>query len=176
MVNTKQSPFSKTGVKSNHLSRAMTWRCIGPFRGGRVIAVAGHPTNQSTFFFGSVAGGVWKTTDAGTYWKNISDPYFTTSSVGAIAISESDPNVIYVGTGECCIRNNVTHGDGVYKSTTTVDCENGFWRVGRIPIRDDHPHKLITVSEVIKYSSNIWLCIYYIWISKCTIIHFYHIL
>lgn len=117
MVNTKQSPFSKTGVKSNHLSRAMTWRCIGPFRGGRVIAVAGHPTNQSTFFFGSVAGGVWKTTDAGTYWKNISDPYFTTSSVGAIAISESDPNVIYVGTGECCIRNNVTHGDGVYKST-----------------------------------------------------------
>ena len=117
MVNTKQSPFSKTGVKSNHLSRAMTWRCIGPFRGGRVIAVAGHPTNQSTFFFGSVAGGGWKTTDAGTYWKNISDPYFTTSSVGAIAISESDPNVIYVGTGECCIRNNVTHGDGVYKST-----------------------------------------------------------
>ena len=107
----------RPGVKENHLSSVMRWRCIGPYRGGRVVAVAGHPSETATFFFGAVAGGVWKTTDAGVYWKNVSDPYFRTSSVGAIAISESDPNVIYVGTGECCIRNDVTHGDGVYKST-----------------------------------------------------------
>ena len=108
---------AKPGVKVNHLSGAMRWRCIGPFRGGRVVAVAGHPTETATFYFGAVAGGVWKTTDAGVYWRNVSDEYFSTSSVGAIAVSESDPNVIYAGTGESCIRNNVTHGDGVYKST-----------------------------------------------------------
>ena len=107
----------KPGVKVNPLSGVMRWRCIGPFRGGRVVAVAGHPTETATFYFGAVAGGVWKTTDAGVYWRNVSDRYFTTSSVGAIAVSESDPNVIYVGTGESCIRNNVTHGDGVYRST-----------------------------------------------------------
>ena len=107
----------KPGVKANHLSGVMRWRCIGPFRGGRVVAVAGHPTETATFYFGAVAGGVWKTTDAGVYWRNVSDEYFSTSSVGAIAVSESDPNVIYAGTGESCIRNNVTHGDGVYKST-----------------------------------------------------------
>ena len=107
----------KAGVKVNHLSGVMRWRCIGPFRGGRVVAVAGHPTETATFYFGAVAGGVWKTTDAGVYWRNVSDRYFSTGSVGAIAVSESDPNVIYVGTGESSIRNDVTHGDGVYKST-----------------------------------------------------------
>jgi photosystem II stability/assembly factor-like uncharacterized protein len=70
-----------------------------------------------TFYFGACAGGVWKTTDGGTYWRNISDGYLTTASVGAIAVAESDPNVLYVGTGESCIRNNVSHGDGVYRST-----------------------------------------------------------
>ena len=95
----------------------LRWRCIGPFRGGRVVAVTGHPTEMAVFYFGAVGGGVWKTTDGGTYWENISDDYFGTASVGAIAVSESDPSVIYVGTGESCIRGNVTHGDGVYKST-----------------------------------------------------------
>ena len=107
----------RPGVKDNHLSGVMRWRCIGPFRGGRVVAVAGHPTETATFYFGAVAGGVWKTNDAGVYWRNVSDRYFSTSSVGAIAVSESDPNVIYVGMGESSIRNNVTHGDGVYRST-----------------------------------------------------------
>ena len=93
------------------------WRSIGPFRGGRVVAVAGHPTDQEVFYFGACAGGVWKTEDRGLYWDNISDGYFTTASVGAIAVSESDPNVLYVGTGEACIRGNVSHGDGVYRST-----------------------------------------------------------
>ncbi len=95
----------------------LEWRCIGPFRGGRVVAVAGDIRDKNTFYFGACAGGVWKTTDAGTFWENVSDGFFKTSSVGALAVSESDPNVIYAGMGESTIRIDVSHGDGVYKST-----------------------------------------------------------
>ena len=80
------------------------------------MAVAGHPTEPSTFYFGACAGGVWKTTDGGVYWEPISDGFFETAAVGAIAVAPSAPNVIYVGTGEACIRGNVSHGDGVYRS------------------------------------------------------------
>src|SRR5579872_666564 len=95
----------------------LEWRRIGPHRGGRVVAVAGDPAQPMVFYFGACAGGVWKTGDGGTYWENVSDGYFGTAAVGAIAVSSSDPNVIYAGTGETCIRGNVSHGDGVYKST-----------------------------------------------------------
>ena len=95
----------------------LRWRLAGPFRGGRVVAVAGHPTDPMVFYFGAVAGGVWKTEDGGTYWENISDGFFNTSSIGALAISPSDPNVIYAGTGETTIRTDVSYGDGVYRST-----------------------------------------------------------
>ncbi|MEK6754943.1 MAG: glycosyl hydrolase [Bacteroidota bacterium] len=95
----------------------MQWREIGPFRGGRSVAVAGHPTQPYTFFFGGAGGGgVWKTEDGGNTWTNVSDGYFKNGSVGAIAVAESDPNVVYVGMGEACIRGNVAPGDGVYKS------------------------------------------------------------
>lgn len=93
------------------------WRCIGPFRGGRVVTVAGDPSDLGAFYFGACAGGVWKTDDGGQYWRCISDGYFNTASVGALAVSEVDPNVIYAGTGEATIRIDVSHGDGVYKST-----------------------------------------------------------
>jgi photosystem II stability/assembly factor-like uncharacterized protein len=94
---------------------AMKWRLIGPFRGGRVLAVTGVTSQPNTYYMGAVAGGVWKTTDGGVSW----DPLFekqTTSSIGSIAVSESDPNVIYAGTGEACIRGNISFGDGVYRS------------------------------------------------------------
>ena len=81
------------------------FRCIGPFRGGRVVAVAGDPRDMNTFYFGGVCGGVWKTTDAGQYWENISDGYFTSASVGALEVAPADPNVIYAGAG----RNNHPH-------------------------------------------------------------------
>ena len=100
-----------------HLLRALEWRCIGPYRGGRVVAVAGDPVDPAVFYFGACAGGVWKSTDAGTYWQNVSDGYLHTAAVGAIAVADCDPNVIYVGMGECCIRGDVSHGDGVYGST-----------------------------------------------------------
>ena len=96
---------------------AVRWRCIGPPRGGRVVAVTGDPVNPMVFYFGACAGGVWKTTDGGSYWENVSDGFFKTASVGAIAVAGSDPNVIYAGMGESCIRGDVTYGDGVYRST-----------------------------------------------------------
>src|SRR3954468_7313028 len=95
----------------------LKWRCIGPFRGGRVVTVAGDYADANTFYFGACAGGVWKTTDAGVYWENVSDGFFNTASVGALAVAPSDSNVIYTGTGETTIRIDVSHGDGVYKST-----------------------------------------------------------
>ena len=106
---------------------SLEWRCIGPHRGGRVVAVSGHPTDQNTFYFGACAGGIWKTDDAGMYWRCISDGYLNTASVGAIAVSETFPNIIYVGTGESCVRGNVCAGDGVYKST---DGGNSWRHIG----------------------------------------------
>jgi photosystem II stability/assembly factor-like uncharacterized protein len=97
--------------------QSLEWRLVGPHRAGRVVAVAGHPNELGTFYFGACAGGVWKTTNAGSHWENITDGFFNTSAVGALAVSQADPNVIYAGTGETAIRSNVSHGDGVYKST-----------------------------------------------------------
>lgn len=96
---------------------ALRWRLAGPHRGGRSVAVAAHPTDVTTFYMGSTGGGIWKTTNGGVTWDNISDGQFGTASVGALQISPSDPEVLYVGMGECCIRGNVSFGDGVYKST-----------------------------------------------------------
>ncbi len=95
---------------------ALSFRCIGPSRGGRVVAVAGDPDDAAVFYFGAVAGGVWKTTDAGRTWRNVSDGQLDTGAVGALTVSDSDPNVIWVGTGEGTIRGDVSHGDGVYRS------------------------------------------------------------
>ena len=96
---------------------AVRFRNIGPTRGGRVVAVAGHTADPATYYFGAVAGGVWKTDDAGTTWRCITDGQLKTSSVGALCVADSDPNVIYAGMGETTIRTDVSHGDGVYKSS-----------------------------------------------------------
>ncbi|HTC79118.1 MAG TPA: YCF48-related protein, partial [Terriglobales bacterium] len=100
---------------SESLYSGMKWRVVGPFRGGRVLAVAGIPGDPSTYYFGAVAGGVWKSTDGGNNWVPMFDKEGI-ASVGAIAVAESNPNVIYVGSGEACIRGNISYGDGVYKS------------------------------------------------------------
>lgn len=98
--------------------KALKFRNIGPFRGGRSVASSGVVSDPMTYYMGSTGGGVWKTFDGGISWKNISDKFFKTGTVGAIAVSESDPNVIFVGMGEHAIRGVMTSsGDGVYKST-----------------------------------------------------------
>ena len=97
---------------------ALSWRNIGPFRGGRSVAAVGLPSQPLTYFAGYTGGGLWRTDDAGNSWRNISDGYFKTGSVGAIAVAPNDENVIYVGMGEHAIRGqSSTYGDGMYKST-----------------------------------------------------------
>jgi photosystem II stability/assembly factor-like uncharacterized protein len=98
------------------LFNGLKWRLIGPFRGGRVAAVAGAPGDATTFYFGAVDGGVWKTTDAGVVWNPIFDSQ-PVASIGALAVAPSDAKTIYAGTGEADIRSNLASGDGVYKST-----------------------------------------------------------
>jgi photosystem II stability/assembly factor-like uncharacterized protein len=97
--------------------RGMAWRSIGPNRGGRSIAVAGSASRPLEYYFGAVGGGVWKTVDGGTTWKPVTDGQLRSSSVGALAVAESNPDVIYAGMGETCLRGNIMQGDGVYKST-----------------------------------------------------------
>ncbi len=106
----------------------MKWRNIGPFRGGRSVAATGVVGNPNLYYMGSTGGGVWKTENGGESWTNISDGYFKTGSVGAIAVSEFDPNVIYVGMGEHAVRGVMTSpGDGVYKS---VDAGKTWTHIG----------------------------------------------
>lgn len=100
------------------LYQALEWRNIGPTRGGRVTTVSGVPNDPFTYYMGATGGGVWKTEDAGVSWRNISDGFFKTGSVGSIAVAPDDPNVIYVGMGEAPVRGVASsQGDGVYRST-----------------------------------------------------------
>jgi photosystem II stability/assembly factor-like uncharacterized protein len=123
---------------------ALKWRCIGPSRGGRVVAVSGDPVNRMVFYFGACAGGIWKTEDGGVFWQCVSDGFMGSAAVGSIAVAPSDPNVIYAGTGETAIRLDVSYGDGMYKSSdagrtwTNVGLRNSKF-IGRICIHPTNP-------------------------------------
>ncbi|MBS1561566.1 MAG: glycosyl hydrolase [Bacteroidetes bacterium] len=112
-----QSMRTPSTQELDHALRAQKFRCIGPYRGGRSLAVAGHPDLPHTYYFGATGGGVWKSEDDGDSWRSVSDSTFTSSSIGAITIAPSDPNVVYVGTGETDIRGNISPGDGMYRTT-----------------------------------------------------------
>ncbi|MEJ2238915.1 MAG: hypothetical protein P8X82_11510 [Gemmatimonadales bacterium] len=119
----------------------MEYRMVGPSRGGRVTAVAGHAEQPGTFYMGATGGGVWKTTDYGQSWGPISDGYFATGSIGSIRVADSDPNIVYVGTGSDGIRSNVIIGRGVYKSTDAGETWSfiGLRDVGQIGAVLIHP-------------------------------------
>ncbi|MBI2833913.1 MAG: glycosyl hydrolase [Acidobacteria bacterium] len=98
------------------LYASLKWRSVGPYRGGIAHAVAGDPANPYVFYMGIGGGGVWKTDDTGLTWRNVSDGYFTSGGIGAIAVASSNPNIVYVGTGEACMRHTTSAGDGMYRS------------------------------------------------------------
>ena len=95
--------------------KGMKYRVIGPFRGGRSLTASGIPGDPTTYYFGATGGGVWKSTDGALTWDSVFDKE-AVSSIGSVAVAPSDPNIVYVGTGEACIRGNISHGDGVYKT------------------------------------------------------------
>ncbi|QYK57350.1 MAG: hypothetical protein KF884_07275 [Fimbriimonadaceae bacterium] len=105
-----QDPFAEA-------AQALKWREVGPWRGGRSVAVSGVPGRPKEFYMGTTGGGLWKSTDEGQNWACVSDGFFEWGSVGAIGVSPSQPDTVYVGMGECDIRGNISPGDGVYKST-----------------------------------------------------------
>ncbi len=115
---TDYNPIVAQEVDTDSILAPMKWRNIGPFRGGRSVASCGVIGDPLTYYMGTTGGGLWKTEDAGQFWTNISDGFFKTGSVGAVAVAESDPNVVYCGMGEHAPRAVMTsHGDGMYKST-----------------------------------------------------------
>ncbi len=124
--------------------KELKYRNIGPFRGGRVVAVAGVTSQPGVYYFGATGGGIWKTTDGGAAWHPVADDQLKTGDVGALAVSESDPNVIYAGMGEACVRGNVSNGDGVYKSDDAgktwknVGLANTY-QIGRVVVHPRNP-------------------------------------
>jgi len=138
----------------------LKWRSIGPFRGGRSNTATGVVGDITTYYMGTTGGGLWKTTDMGITWNNISDGFFGTGSVGAVAVSESDPNIVYVGMGEHAVRGVMTHhGDGVYKSTDAgktwkkIGLE-GTQHISRIAIHPHNPDIVFVAAQGPLYSKS----------------------
>jgi photosystem II stability/assembly factor-like uncharacterized protein len=117
---------SEKSEKEDPLFKGMKYRLVGPFRGGRSLTASGIPGDPTRYYFGSTGGGVWKSTDGALTWASVFDKEGT-SAIGSLAVAPSDPNIVYVGTGEACLRGNISHGDGVYK---TLDGGKNWKNIG----------------------------------------------
>ncbi|UOY06344.1 glycosyl hydrolase [Muricauda sp. SCSIO 64092] len=151
----KKSRNANTKNYAESLYNAVQWRLVGPFRGGRAGTVSGVLNDPNLYYMGTAGGGVWKTTDAGNTWSCISDGYFG-GSIGALAVSESDPNVIYVGEGEQTLRGNVSSGNGIWKSLDAGETWKfigleGSEHISRIRIHPTNPN-LVYVAAI----GNLW--------------------
>ncbi len=138
--------------------KALQWRSIGPARGGRSIAVSGVRGRAKDAYFGAVGGGLWKTTDGGENWQPVTDGQLKSSSVGAVAVSESNPDIVFIGMGESCIRGNILPGDGVYKSndagkTWTHVGFSGSQAISKIRIHPANP-EIVYVASFGKYGAD----------------------
>ncbi|MBK8518567.1 MAG: glycosyl hydrolase [Saprospiraceae bacterium] len=149
-----------TPLDLNTYFKPVKWRSIGPFRGGRSVAACGVVGDITTYYMGTTGGGLWKTSDLGLNWSNISDGFFKTGSVGAVAVAESDPNIVYVGMGEHPVRGVMTHhGDGVYKST---DAGKTWKKIGleltqhiaRIVVHPKNPDIVFVAAQGALYSKS----------------------
>ena len=148
----KNKSQSETVTYDESLYKALKWRSIGPYRGGRSAAVTGVPGKPNLYYFGSTGGGVWRTTDGGNSWDNISDGYFG-GSIGAVAVSEYDHNVIYVGGGEKTVRGNVSFGYGMWKSN---DAGETWKQVGLKDSRHIYPGSESTLKTPTWYMRRPW--------------------
>ena len=154
---TRQQPLQPpAGPVDPAIAKAYQWRSIGPLRGGRSIAVSGVKGRPSEAYFGAVGGGLWKTADGGDTWAPVTDGQIGSSSVGAVAVSESNPDVVYIGTGESCIRGNIMPGDGMDKSTDagktwTKIGFGGSDAISKIRIHPTNPD-IVFVADFGKYS------------------------
>ncbi|HEY6065037.1 MAG TPA: glycosyl hydrolase, partial [Thermoanaerobaculia bacterium] len=155
----KDSPPKPPERSVAKLYEGLEFRNIGPYRGGRVDAVAGVRGQPLVYYFGGTGGGVWKTLDGGANWQAVSDKDFKTGSVGAIGVAESDPNVLYVGMGEAAIRGNVSHGDGVYRSTDAgktwknVGLEKTY-QISRVRVHPRDPNLVYVAAQGHVWASN----------------------
>ncbi len=149
-----------TNTSPNTYFKPLKYRNIGPFRGGRSVTASGVTGDPMTYYMGITGGGLWKTEDAGMHWRNISDGYFKTGSVGAVAVSESNPNIVYCGMGEHAPRGVMTHhGDGVYKS---IDAGKTWTKIGldktqhiaRIIIHPENPDEVYVAAQGALYSQS----------------------
>lgn len=140
-------------------TQALRFRNIGPFRGGRATAVAGVPQRKYEFYFGATGGGVWKTTDAGQSWSNVSDGFFSTGSIGAIRVAPSNPDVVWVGTGSDGIRSNVIVGRGMYRSddagrSWTFAGLRNVGQIGAIVIHPTNPDVALVAAQGLPFSNS----------------------
>jgi photosystem II stability/assembly factor-like uncharacterized protein len=151
LVLAQSRAVTSAGTVDPALLAGLRWRSIGPARGGRSIAVAGSASRRDEYYFGATGGGLWKTTDGGLTWRPVSDGFFKTSSVGAVAVAESNPDIVYAGMGEVALRGNIIQGDGVYKSTdggktwTQTGLEKSM-AIGRIRIHPSNPDVVYVAS------------------------------
>jgi photosystem II stability/assembly factor-like uncharacterized protein len=150
---------TSAGQYPGSLLSGLRWRDVGPMRGGRTFAVAGHASQPDTFYFGSVGGGVWKTENAGHTWYPISDEGIPIGSIGAIAVAPSNPDIVYVGTGETDIRNQHSYGTGMYKSvdagkTWTHIGLDATRQIGRVAVDPANPNRVYVAALGHVYAPN----------------------
>jgi photosystem II stability/assembly factor-like uncharacterized protein len=151
--------MSPAGQYPSSLLSSFRWRDVGPMRGGRTYAVAGHAAQPDTFYSGSVGGGVWKTENSGRTWFPVSDEGIPIGSIGAVAVAPSDPNIVYVGTGEPDIRSQNSYGIGIFKSTdagktwTHIGLEDTR-QIGRVAVDPSDPNRVYVAALGHVYDAN----------------------
>ena len=150
---------SYINCQKNNIVENLEWRNIGPDRGGRSLAVSGSSSRINEYYFGAVGGGLWKTTDGGITWDPITDGQINSSSVGAVAVADSNPDILFIGMGETELRGNIMQGDGVYRSNNAgkswkIGIQNPFSVSDNASIIVDNKFKFLAIASSGEYRMN----------------------